>query len=560
MLLPYTFATQSGSVPASELDANFTACMQAAAGMQSGLYSAKAFGCVGDGASADGANMNAALTAAADYTLMAPERHLLDAPISIPDRTTLAGAAGNPGQPQFGESVYARKSLLRVAQTAAAAVIVNRGSTLKDGTLVYSGLPAPPTTPAMGEAMTSAFAGTGAAIVDADGSIENMMIAGFNLGVNVVPGGNPGSGSRVHLRRLKMHNTNGIFCSQQGDIGRISDVHMWPYLYVDVTGEPYQDYVSPGYGLWIQGAYDQGTVERVFCFGYTKGFIADNIRAATFRSCQVDSANGGSANQPTGFTVENGCWGLRFEDCGAESQWNALNLDTSYTGSPTEPTATFIGGRFNANNITAQIGRGNYSFIGTTFGNSGQPCINIADNAGEVVIINPNFLGSVTAPIVMTSNFTGKLKLVLSGPLQTEVGFVGSNIPQSLIANGQVDILLADTLDIEANVSTRPDLQVGPQPRRDLLSNTAPANRRRWSSTVGPDGSMADQLLSDDELSVVGQGAGRRLVQIGGNNVIVESADLRPQFNNDAAAKAAGLKVRDFYNNTTLGYDVQIRA
>ena len=504
---------------------------------QGGSYRAAALGLVGDGATDDSAHFTAALTTASGRRLMLPDRYLLDSSVNVPSGTTISGVAGNPARPNLYEGVYDRPSLIKVGQTGAPGLVLNRGSVLENITVAYAGLAAQPTTEAMIAPFLASYAGVGVETVDADPMIRNAMFAGLDTAIICNPNDSiDDATASFQAHNIRIDCRNGIVINKEYDIIWISDVEGIPFLPADVPGMTKGDYKRSGTFLTINVACDGGHVFRHSCYGWNKGVvITDGVNDMTWTDCGYDNSSGNPADgdSPVAFTMTGDVWGHRFLNYEVEAA--DVGFDMTSTAATSTPAAQWQGGRI-ACNTGLLLNDGDYYVQGTVFYCS-VVAIDIGPNCGNVTLIAPMFIGG---PVSVRADpaWTGFLTWVVSPNVTGNEG-VPYDIPPALFENGQISISDVDAGSPAQNISNRPECQyarTGTQAARSMYSAGAPATQKRWRETIDEaGGAYRIQASTDDDTGVYADAlaftrSGQYITQVYINGLY--------RYANDAAAEA----------------------
>ena len=226
-----------------------------------GTLDVRAFGAVGDGVSDDTAALQAALDACAQQgggLVFAPTgRYLIKGHLDIPDHVVLEGVWRAP----TARSQYHGTTLLAVAdagqEEGTPFITLHANSTLHGLTVFYP--EQVDANPPKAYPWTIRGIGDNCSIVDVllVNPYQAVDFGTYPAGRHLIRG--------LYAQALR----RGIFVDKCFDIGRISDVHLWPF-WVD-GGEVRKFTLAQGEGF-IFGRTDWEYVRDSFCIGYAVGF------------------------------------------------------------------------------------------------------------------------------------------------------------------------------------------------------------------------------------------------------------------------------------------------
>lgn len=275
----------------------------------------------------------------------------------------------------------------QIALQPGASITVSPNSSISNMILIRAGLPlaaaeaayqlanTSPTGPniaaaqALALTLKNGFSGTGIFGNSTIFEIENVMLLGFNKGLDLHSPGGVNAG-RFYARNVRGDNTNGISFQDSGDVCRVDDCHMWPFLTVGCPGDPGVLYRA-GVGFYIGNRNDWSQLLDCFAYGYQTDFEVDAGSAISFVGCKAD--NIGLQAHTAGFACYNSIGApqsaeyVSFINCQSISNDIGIVLGAPDALSPAgRVTARIIGGLY-VGTVGIQVTYGYAIIIGNHF-------------------------------------------------------------------------------------------------------------------------------------------------------------------------------------------------
>jgi hypothetical protein len=414
-----------------------------------GVCSVTEFGAKGDGVADDTTAFQKALDASAaqggGQVLVPAGRFLIKTHLSIPAGITLKGVAEAPPRTDtFGSVLLAVEG--KGKEDGAPFISMNSSSTIKGLTIVY---------PEQSKEKPVPYPWCVRSLDDQCSIVNVLMLNPWQA----VDFGSV-NGSRHYVQGLYGQPIRrGIYVDRCYDIGRISDVHFWPFWTVSEFQKPVDKLIFAQGESFIFGRTDWEYVTNCFSFNYHVGFRF--IRSAS----QRDGGGGNALITQSG--ADNAQTALLVEETQSHAGLSFLNaqLFGDIIVRPTnEGMIRFTGcgffGSLNGNGGTAMMrlaGRGRVSFDNCSFYclhpmNAGKEMI-IAES-GRLSIENCQFLPSDTlpvnpVPIVLEPNV---VSAIIVGNEFNGAGKIVNH------ASGQVKIA-ENTFDTERNYLARVEMR-----------------------------------------------------------------------------------------------------
>lgn len=386
---------------------------------QKGVYSVSAFGAKGDGKTDDTAAFQKALDTAANdgggIVFVPTGQYMIRTHLGIPDSVTLEGVFKAPptGAPPKGSVLLAVEG--KGDENGTPFIFMHTNSTLK-GLAVYY----PEQDPKNIQPYPWCIRGQGDDIAIKECELVNPYNA-VDFGTN--PCG------RHFIRELWAHPLHkGIFVDQCYDIGRIEDVHLWPFWKAD---DAMMKYLQANATAFIFGRTDWEYVNNCFAIWYKVGFQFGDFGHGPGNVVMNTS---GSDIGPTAVLVENtqGHAGVVFTNCQFMAHIEVAATNTGPVkfnncgywgvGGMTETHATIRG--------SGHVFFNECHFTGWDQKGTGAPCI-LADGNGltvsacdfmdagkKQIVLGPNSKAS----IVMGTRLRGGAKVENQGKGKLEMG------------------------------------------------------------------------------------------------------------------------------------------
>ncbi|MBK3774757.1 hypothetical protein GAY31_11380 [Azospirillum brasilense] len=298
-------------------------------------------GCTANGTADDAAALNAFFAAPPSVSgqLFIPgsAKLKIGSTVTIPSGWSLVGP-GNHGKVgnTLTDSYYNLGGQVRIASTAS--IKLSPRSGVKGLLIIRGGLTLPATTYAEVVALKAAMTGT--AIICADASsgvsdndvmVKDCMILGFGTAIS-------DTADRMTVADVKIDCTNGVLVSGLVDITRLRNIHVWPFLTVDVpTGlsaaEINAVLTRDGYGFRFDnvaapgGSSDWAGAVDCFTYGHNPGWQLVNASGIGLVRCQADYRDPLGADV-RGFDFSGAC-DAELIGCKAVAQQTAVVVDTT---------------------------------------------------------------------------------------------------------------------------------------------------------------------------------------------------------------------------------------
>ena len=357
---------------------------------QKGVYSVTAFGAKGDGKADDTAAFQRALDAAAKdgggLVFVPTGNYLIKGHLSIPDHVTLEGVFRAP----TARTQYKGSTLLAVEgkgnPDGEPFIFLHTNSTLKGITVFY---PEQDKTTPVPYPWCIRGAGDNCSIVDVllVNPWQAVDFGTFPCGRHLIRG----------LYAQALHT--GIFVDKCFDVGRIEDVHLWPFWEATPA---LMDFTKRQATAFIFGRTDWEFVSGTFCISFKVGF-----RFTAFKdwSGNVLLTNSGSDMCPTAVLVERSqdFTGIAWTNC---QFFGAIDIRETNAG-PVKFNNCSFWGLEPTPSIVSTKGSGAVTFNGChfarwDFGNEQQPAIS-ADGE-RLTVSNCDFMESGRKQIVLGEN------------------------------------------------------------------------------------------------------------------------------------------------------------
>jgi len=353
----------------------------AATDPRQGALNVRDFGAKGDGKSDDTAALQAALDAAAQggggLVFVPTGDYLVKGSLSVPEHVVLEGVWRAPTARSQGHG----STLLAVAgagqEGGTPFITLHTNSTLHGLTVFYP--EQTNTNPPQAYPWTIRGAGDNCSIIDV------LLVNPYQaVDFGTQPAG------RHYIRGLYAQALRrGIFVDKCFDIGRISDVHLWPFW--EISGDaPARRFTLEQGEAFIFGRTDWEYVNNCFCIGYAVGF---HFRAFGDGGGNVLFTQSGSDVGPLAVLVDNvqDHSGISFSNC--QMMAGVVVKDTNR--GPVKFTSCGFWGIDQTTSHADLAGSGNYLFEGCHFVSWGQkdpqaPCL--VARGGGLTVIGCDFL------------------------------------------------------------------------------------------------------------------------------------------------------------------------
>lgn len=264
------------------------------------------FGAIGDGVIDDTAAIQNALNSVGygGEVLLSARRYKISG-LTIPQYVTLRGTWNSPGYNGLAnaESFNDMRSVLLL--DPAGTISMKQATTLAN-LVVYNNSVATGSVPVNG---SSSFAGTAitmGGLVDfqntpiqsPDMLVDNVMLLGFNLGINALRCINS------KIRHVNLDCNNGILADTGGNPIDIQWVLGWPFLSVGFN--PYSDaaILRPGFGIKLQNNMDATRIQFCTFFNFNRAFYLLKTNGITLIGCGADAPQDQYSN---GLLIEGAC-------------------------------------------------------------------------------------------------------------------------------------------------------------------------------------------------------------------------------------------------------------
>lgn len=284
----------------------------------SDIVSVLDFGAVGDGVANDTPAFQAAFASLVGKggTVIAPagKNYLIDTSFTVPVNCTLQGAYSRVGSPGNNTSApYGNMGSLILNSAASISVASSSGV---DGVFIRrKGMTFPTVEP-------SAFAGTAIIGVGDDVFVQNSMIIGFAKAFYST------GTQRAQISGLLFDCLNGVHIDNSLDVPRLRDCHGWPFATIEAAaaGTAGASIIRSGNAFWLSGEADWAAIHGCFSYGYSVGFLLDDVNLVSLSQCGADNipTNTGSV----GFKIINGCTDTTMVACQAAAQTYGVYINT----------------------------------------------------------------------------------------------------------------------------------------------------------------------------------------------------------------------------------------
>lgn len=289
-----------------------------------GVYRAEWFGAVGGGTTDDQSALQNAVNYLNSETNgaileLGHGQFLLGSTLTLKANVKLRGQGEYPG-------------IWKLNSTQATEILVDTGVTtgitssqndvgLEGIVVVRKGLAYPQDATAV-----SGWSGTGISMSATGVSLRNMMVAGFNQGVDI------SSSARVAIEKLYLDNQNGLKVSGSVDIDRLEGVHCWPFLSNNNTSS--DDVERTGVGVYTDGTGAWTRLENCFAIGYKIGFRTTDTNHTSWVNCATDYVATPSINaQARGFQIDGDAKNTKIVGCTIGGPYtHGVWVDISGTG------------------------------------------------------------------------------------------------------------------------------------------------------------------------------------------------------------------------------------
>jgi hypothetical protein len=288
------------------------------------------WGAKGDGVASDSTPVQAALTARAGSTLyQGNHSYYLGTSITVPISTTFRGPTTKiamVGTINVNDTAFADYPGIRLSS---AATINLLASSALDGLMIYrSGMVFPVTNP-------TTFAGTAITALDNNIALRNGIVMGFAQAFTAY------GVHRGTIADMAFDNQANIYINNSADTWQISHIHAWPFSVVGSGGDPNVVLSRTGANFYLGNSNEHTMVSHYLSFGYQKGFVFDNVQAATCTDCDADGVTTLGDGLHNGFEIIGNLYGnvtllgprayaqhigILREDSSGGGVWNAVKI------------------------------------------------------------------------------------------------------------------------------------------------------------------------------------------------------------------------------------------
>ncbi|NTF67685.1 hypothetical protein [Rhizobium rhizogenes] len=378
-------------------------------------------GAAGDNITNDTAAVQAALNLAPYTTLFnqrvaITQQYLCDG-LNIPAGITLEGNNQAAGDLIPGGNPYAFLSQIRLR--SGATIGLQRSSVLQRVVLVHDGLLTSVTTDAQATTLLTQFGGTAVSMPYRDAQARDLLILGFDLGIQAVAA-NSNEGRPV-IEGCRFDCKNPVYIGSWYDIPQLRHCHAWPFLTAHVTGLSNINLCRNGTGYQLDGINDWMTAFDCFSFGHMYGFrITGSASNVCLLRCQADHIGTAGATA-AGISIEDTASTSRLIGCTVNSHLVAVRHPSTGAGVTKIDNCLFavqdvcvdhLGGNIRATNnqfrsgtygfrTSATITGANYS--GSDFSGLSGAGYNVNATTASLVRIDGNS-PSISTTAVVTAN------------------------------------------------------------------------------------------------------------------------------------------------------------
>lgn len=377
------------------------------AATQPGVFNVLDYGATGDGVTDDTASIQAALDQAAQAGGMVElpaGAYLIRTQLSIPAGVTLQGIAQAPLRTLYhedGEVLLDTQSvLLAVAgkgrQDGDPFLVMNTNSTLKGLAIHYP--EQINQNPPHAYPWTIQGRGDNCSIINVlmTNPYQAVDFGSFNCGRHYIDG--------LYAQALY----RGIFVDRCYDVGRIQNVHLWPFW---KDSHALNEFVSENAIGFIFGRTDWQMVSNTFTIYYKIGFLFTSIESGPGNVMLINS---GADVSPTAVKVERsqGHSGITFSNC---QIMGPVHIDTTNRG-PVRFTGCGFWPSGDTRELIVQEGQSTTIISGSHFADWGGldkevPCIRIT--AGNVLLSAVDFMNRDKPQVILEEN-AGSLSMTAS--------------------------------------------------------------------------------------------------------------------------------------------------
>lgn len=238
---------------------------------------------------------------------------LIDSNLTIPANCHLVGPHIIVGSPNNNASAPYGSVGGALMVNSTKTITIRGGASLRGLLLYRKGMTFP-------AADSSAFAGTAITLGGDDAAVFQCMLLGFAQAI---------TSSNCQRPRLYDNNidcTAGILIDNCADITYVTRNHCWPFATIAALGAA-STLQRSGAAFKFTTLGDWNKLTDNFCYGYARGYLANNCNSMSFVGCSADST--GSFAGQIGFMADGTSTDTRFVACQAAAQEVGFRIATT---------------------------------------------------------------------------------------------------------------------------------------------------------------------------------------------------------------------------------------
>ena len=351
-----------------------------------GTVNVRDFGAVGDGVADDTAAIQAAIDSigVSGGAVIVPHSMKLycASSVTLKPNVRVSGVFDHGICPSPSSDYYALGCQIKLG--TGATLFLERNACLKNLLIIRSGLYASvPTNSSEAVAVVGNFAGTAVQIgtatpnVGNDASVVDCLILGHEYGIKCI------SSDRISIEHTRIDCTNGVDIDTSFDINRLYAVHCWPFLTAAVSGvgntpNTPDSNRRTGNGFRLNNYCDWTSLIDCFAYGYTKGYVANDVSNVGFVRCQADYTNPNTGSV-CGFEITGNSTITSLTGCTSIAAASAVVVNTT-GGSSADSAVRITACVFASTGACVDVQNGNVTCTTSSF-QSGTYAANMAEGA-----------------------------------------------------------------------------------------------------------------------------------------------------------------------------------